>query len=72
MSNVSAPAPFSVEEKAARAKVMVELYADPNEAPEEVVVDLVADLLHFAMSIGADIDHVVSRAVEVFDEERHA
>ncbi|MFC4507041.1 MULTISPECIES: hypothetical protein [Streptomyces] len=72
MSQVSAPPPFSVREKTERAKSLVELYADPHESSETVVVDLIADLLHFATSINVNIDFVLRKAEETYDEERHA
>ncbi|MET9119901.1 hypothetical protein [Streptomyces sp. NPDC004528] len=67
-----APAPFSAEEKAASARVIVEAYSenDPDQGLEDVVVDLVADLMHFVASIGGDVESVLEQARKVYGEER--
>lgn len=52
----------------ARAELIVDLFADPEE-PEAQVTNILTDLMHFATTYGVDFDSAESRARRTYGDE---
>lgn len=52
----------------ARAELIIDLFADPEE-PEAQVTDILTDLMHFATTYSVDFDSAESRARRTYGDE---